>query len=89
MNKITLLLFVLCGLLSQAQILDELEQAPIVLLDDLTSEFDREHFNNVLQRAMQMTGQVWISGTDAPRMEHNHKLFHVEHGTLERTYPGD
>lgn len=67
-------------LLSQAQILDELEQAPIVLLDDLTSEFDREHFNNVLQRAMQMTGQVWISGTDAPRMEHNHKLFHVEHG---------
>jgi len=67
-------------LLSQADILSEHGEKPIILLDDLASEFDQEHFESVLTRAQKSGGQLWISGIRNHAIEVEHKVFHVEHG---------
>ena len=70
-------------LLSQVEILAELGEQPMVLLDDLASEFDQEHFERVLARALKSGGQVWVSGTRIHKPEVDHKVFHVEHGEVQ------
>jgi len=70
-------------LLSQVEILAKLGEKPIILLDDLASEFDQEHFERVLARALKSGGQVWVSGTRIHRSETDHKVFHVEHGQVQ------
>jgi DNA replication and repair protein RecF len=70
-------------LLSQVEILAKLGEKPIVLLDDLGSEFDQDHFERVLSRALKSGGQVWVSGTRTHRAEVDHKVFHVEHGVVQ------
>jgi DNA replication and repair protein RecF len=70
-------------LLSQADILSERGEKPIILLDDLASEFDRRHFESVLSRAQKTGGQVWVSGTRNDLIEADHKVFHVEHGEVQ------
>lgn len=67
-------------ILSQAEIIAGLGEKPIILLDDLESEFDGAHFNSVLACAQELGGQVWISGTREHSIETCHKVFHVEHG---------
>ena len=69
-------------LLSQVEILTKIGEKPIVLMDDLASEFDQEHFERVLYRAIQCGGQVWVTGTRVYRAEVKHKVFHVEHGEV-------
>ena len=56
---------------------------PIVLLDDLASEFDQDHYECVLARALKGGGQVWVSGTRLNRAEVDHKVFHVERGAVQ------
>jgi DNA replication and repair protein RecF len=70
-------------MLSQADILSEQGETPIILLDDLASEFDRGHFESVLSRAQKNGGQVWVSGTRNDLIEADHKVFHVEHGEVQ------
>jgi len=70
-------------LLSQVEILAKMGEKPIILLDDLASEFDQEHFERVLARALNCGGQVWVSGTRTHRSEVDHKVFHVEHGQVQ------
>jgi len=70
-------------LLSQVEILAEQGEKPIVLLDDLASEFDQDHYECVLARALKSGGQVWVSGTRLNRVETDHKVFHVEHGAVQ------
>ena len=70
-------------LLSQVEILAELGEKPLVLLDDLASEFDQERFESVLSRAIKGGGQVWISGTRNHQPDVDHKVFHVEHGKVQ------
>jgi len=70
-------------LLSQVEILAEQGEKPIVLLDDLASEFDRNHYECVLSRALKGGGQVWVSGTRMNKPEVNHKVFHVERGAVQ------
>lgn len=61
---------------------------PVVALDDLASELDRQHQRRVLQRLIATGAQVWITGTDLPPglqgLEHTAELrmFHVEHGEI-------
>jgi len=69
-------------LLSQAEILAQNNKVPVILLDDLASEFDEEHYLSVLDRALKVGGQVWISGTREIETRHEHKVFHVEHGSV-------
>ena len=70
-------------LLSQAEILAKKDKVPILLLDDLASEFDEDHYESVLSRALKIGGQVWVSGTRKTVPAHDHKMFHVKHGCVQ------
>lgn len=69
-------------LLAQAGFLKSRGEAPIVLLDDLASEFDSIHFNRVLVKFLETEGQVWVTGTRKPEFSGPCTVFHVEHGTV-------
>jgi DNA replication and repair protein RecF len=69
-------------LLTQARILADKCELPLVLLDDLASEFDQEHFTATLANASACAGQVWVTGTRAPSFREEHKVFHVERGRV-------
>jgi len=70
-------------LLTQARLLASIGEKPLVLLDDLASEFDRTHMDSVLQASLGCGGQVWITGTAQPALQEEHKLFHVERGVVQ------
>lgn len=59
---------------------------PVVALDDLASELDRNHQRRVLERLEASGAQVFITGTEAPStLSERHgdiHVFHVEHGNL-------
>ena len=64
---------------------------PIVALDDLASELDRHHQDQVLRRLRDYGAQVLITGTEAPagseEMVPPPAVFHVEHGMLAAEAP--
>lgn len=70
--------------LAQARRQCETGRSPVLLLDDLASEFDRTHFRAALDVGRQLAIQVWISGVEAPEMEGDHAMFHVEHGQVRK-----
>lgn len=59
---------------------------PVMALDDLASELDRNHQGRVLQRLVASGAQVFITGTEAPsalaRLDIVPRVFHVEHGVV-------
>lgn len=69
-------------LLSQARILAGTGEKPLLLLDDLASEFDQNHFESVLEQALGNRGQVWLTGTREVELPRGHKVFHVERGDV-------
>jgi len=69
-------------LLAQSRLLNTKGEHPILLFDDLASEFDQVHFDNVLEVAMERGGQVWVSGTRIPPQSRQNKVFHVKHGDV-------
>jgi DNA replication and repair protein RecF len=69
-------------LLTQAELLLRSGELPVILLDDLASEFDRSHFENVLQRALAVGGQVWVTGTRKSDLQAPLSMFHVEQGRV-------
>ena len=69
-------------LLTQAEMLEEAGRRPVLLLDDLVSEFDQEHFDSVLAKSLEGGRQVWVTGTEAPVLKVDHKMFHVEQGMV-------
>ena len=71
-------------LLAQASLLSKLGEKPVILLDDLASEFDRIHFDTVLAAAMEFGGQVWVTGTDTPHLPKDNVMFHVKHGIIQK-----
>jgi DNA replication and repair protein RecF len=75
-------IFAAALLLSQAEILLKAVERPLILMDDLLSEFDSLHLQNVLKRALQTKSQLWISGTEVPDLDHDLKMFHVEQGAV-------
>jgi DNA replication and repair protein RecF len=60
---------------------------PVIALDDLGSELDRNHQRRVLHRLAQVPAQVFITATEVPAaLEEELRpaaMFHVEHGTLQ------
>jgi DNA replication and repair protein RecF len=60
---------------------------PIVALDDLSSELDRNHQRRVLQRLLQSGTQVFVTGTESPstlaELKVASTLFHVEQGAIQ------
>jgi DNA replication and repair protein RecF len=69
-------------ILSQADLLVSEGRVPLMLLDDLASEFDGDHFERTLSRALDIGGQVWLTGTSRPELEREHRVFHVEQGRV-------
>jgi DNA replication and repair protein RecF len=59
---------------------------PVVALDDLASELDRQHQGRVLARLCDCGAQVFITGTEAPAalagLVAEAGVFHVEQGAL-------
>lgn len=59
---------------------------PVVCLDDLASELDLAHQEQVLAAALGAGAQVLLSGTQVPQTllgaAPPHRLFHVEHGLI-------
>lgn len=61
---------------------------PVVALDDLASELDRQHQQQLLARLRQSGAQVFISGTEMPPLADpgsNDAWFHVEHGKITQS----
>lgn len=71
-------------LLSQAQIMADAGKTPLLLMDDLASEFDAAHLGRVMAFGHQLGAQMWVTGTsleaypEAP--PEGAAVFHVEHG---------
>jgi DNA replication and repair protein RecF len=60
---------------------------PVIALDDLASELDRQHQQRVLQQLRDSRAQVFITGTEAPpglaALGVPLRRFHVEHGEVQ------
>lgn len=69
-------------LITQAEMMTSSALQPLLLLDDLYSEFDREHFEAVLERVLAIGGQVWVTGTVKPALPEPNGVFHVEQGRV-------
>jgi len=69
-------------LLTQARMLAASGESPLVLLDDLASEFDQRHVVSVLESALECAGQVWVTGTSDRGFDRDLKMFHVERGAV-------
>lgn len=70
--------------LAQARRLTETGIKPVLLLDDLASEFDRTHFNTTLDVGRDLGVQIWISGVEAIELDAASARFHVEHGNVRK-----
>lgn len=74
-------------LLAQARLhADSSGHWPIILLDDLASELDRNHQGRLLQQLLDSGAQVFLTGTDVPEAVHGlsvaPEMFHVEQGRV-------
>ncbi len=68
-------------LLAQAEFLKLQGESPLVLLDDLASEFDATFYAGVLEKFLATRGQVWVTGTAEAEYSGQCCVFHVEHGS--------
>jgi DNA replication and repair protein RecF len=71
-------------LLTQAALVAGRGEKPVVLLDDLASEFDETHYARVLERAVASGGQVWVTGTRELPAASPCAMFHVEQGEVRK-----
>jgi DNA replication and repair protein RecF len=69
-------------IMAQQRMMSRQGGKPLVLFDDLASEFDESHFKRVLDMSLTGGNQVWLTGTDLPRLAQQHKVFHVKRGEV-------
>ncbi len=58
---------------------------PVIGLDDLPSELDRAHPQQVISILLDQGSQLWVTGTEAPQIRsvpEDTRMFHVEHGRI-------
>jgi DNA replication and repair protein RecF len=75
-------------ILAQAHTMCTAGEKPILMMDDLCSEFDRSHLERVLDAGMELDVQVWLTGTRTPSVikdfDGSCSMFHVEHGRVDK-----
>ena len=75
-------------IMAQAQLICESGEKPILMLDDLSSEFDEAHLGRVLGAGLDLGVQIWLTGTQlVPAIktcESSYTVFHVEHGRVSK-----
>ena len=73
-------------IMAQAQLIRDAGERPILMLDDLSSEFDEAHLGRVLGSGLELGVQIWLTGTQlVPAIkacEASYTVFHVEHGRV-------
>ena len=75
-------------LLGQAQIMSESGRAPVLLIDDLASEFDQQHLDKMLSLLASSEAQIWLTGVDKSLIEITKMagldplVFHVKQGSI-------
>jgi len=72
-------------LLSQLQILDDRAKQSVVLIDDISAEFDITNRQRILQLALDSGSQLFVTATSQQQLQnlvsrYDSKMFHVEHG---------
>jgi DNA replication and repair protein RecF len=71
-------------ILAQAQMICNSGEKPILMLDDLSSEFDQEHLDKVLKAGLELDVQLWVTGTELASAiktcDGSCTVFHVEQG---------
>lgn len=74
-------------ILAQAKLLQERGERPVLLMDDVASEFDSEHLKQVVESATSLDCQVFFSGVSSEPYElaanSSCQVFHVKHGVVE------
>lgn len=81
-------LVALCALMAQASAhaTDQTAGWPVIVLDDMASELDRDHQRRVLQYLGESSAQVFVTGTEPPELAGftpgAATRFHVEHGSI-------
>jgi len=76
-------------LLGEAELLEESGATPLLLLDDLSSEFDQQHLASLLAFVQRRAGQTWITSVDEQVMDplagaaDETAMFHVKHGVIK------
>jgi DNA replication and repair protein RecF len=77
--------------MAQAEMICQSGEKPILMLDDLSSEFDEEHFTRVLNAGIALGVQILLTGTDVPpaikNCESPYCVFHVKHGDVSILNP--
>ena len=72
--------------MSQAQMICEAGEKPILMLDDLSSEFDEKHLGKVLRAGLELGTQILLTGTVLPpaikTCKSHFTVFHVKHGSV-------
>lgn len=75
-------------ILAQAQMISELGEMPVLMLDDLASEFDETHLSRVLGVGLELGAQILLTGTEeVPAIRtcnSPYTVFHVKHGSICR-----
>jgi DNA replication and repair protein RecF len=71
-------------IMAQARRQCDTGRIPVLLLDDLASEFDRRHFDAALDVGRNLGVQMWITGVDEIDPGSPHSRFHVEHGAVRK-----
>ena len=69
----------------QAHLMCETGEKPVLMLDDLFSEFDEKHLRRVLDAGLGLGVQLWLTGTRATEIANcnsSYTMFHVEHGQV-------
>jgi len=73
-------------IMSQAQMICESGEKPVLMLDDLSSEFDEKHLAKVLNAGMELDTQILLTGTVLPpaikSLNSQFRVFHVKHGSV-------
>lgn len=73
-------------LISQARLMAANGEKPVLLLDDLASEFDESHLTAVMSAGQGLESQMWITGTSSTPYRSldsgTRAMFHVEHGII-------
>jgi len=77
-------LFFLALCMAQAKLTEHVRhEKSILLLDDISSELDSKHQQNVLNELSKLPVQAFITATDySLKTYENATVFHVEHGTI-------
>jgi len=73
-------------MLAQAESIAATGITPVLLLDDLASEFDGRHQSNVVRTGLNSGAQIWVTGTTLDERVISEaasaRVFHVEHGAV-------